>query len=172
MTIRVAPVRAASASRRSLTSETVTSVAPNASAHCIASCPIGPAPVTSTRSPALTPAFWHAHTPTESGSISAPSSSDSVVRQREREVLVDRHELRERAVDRRRREEDDVRAEVVAAGAALAAAPARDARLERDAVADGVLGRALAELRPTRPADSWPSTSGASTTNGPIRPCS
>ena len=53
----------------------MTSVAPNARAHCIASRPIGPAPVTSTRSPALTPAFWHAHTPTDSGSISAPSSS-------------------------------------------------------------------------------------------------
>ena len=55
----------------------MTSVAPNASAHCSASSPIGPAPVTSTRSPALTPAFWHAQTPTESGSISAPSSSES-----------------------------------------------------------------------------------------------
>ena len=39
--------------------------------------PIGPAPVTSTRSPALTPALRHAQMPTESGSISAPSSSDS-----------------------------------------------------------------------------------------------
>ena len=75
MTVRVAPVRRASSSRCGLTSETVTSVAPNARAHCIASWPIGPAPVTSTRSPALTPAFWHAHTPTDSGSISAPSSS-------------------------------------------------------------------------------------------------
>ncbi len=69
-----------------------------------------------------------------------------LVGEREREVLVDRHELRERAVDRRRGEEDDVGAEVVAAGAALAAAPTRHARLERHAVADGVLRGALAEL--------------------------
>jgi hypothetical protein len=67
------------------------------------------------------------------------------VRQREREVLVDRDVVRERPVDGRRREDDDVGAEVVAAGAALAAAPARYARLERHAVADGVPARLLPE---------------------------
>ena len=43
----------------------------------MASRPIGPAPVTSTRSPALTPALRQAQMPTDSGSISAPPSSDS-----------------------------------------------------------------------------------------------
>ena len=38
---------------------------------------IGPAPVTSTRSPAPTFAFWQAQTPTESGSMSAPASSET-----------------------------------------------------------------------------------------------
>ena len=75
--VRVAPVRSASASRCGLTSATVISVAPNARAHCSARSPIGPAPVTSTRSPALTPAFWHAQTPTDKGSISAPASSET-----------------------------------------------------------------------------------------------
>src|SRR5215213_6435237 len=51
-----------------------------------------------------------------------------VVRQREREVLVDRHVVRKRSVDGRRREEADVRAEVVAARPALAAGHIGDAR--------------------------------------------
>ena len=75
--VLVAPVRSARLSRCGLTSVTVISVAPKACAHCAASNPIGPAPVTSTRSPALTFAFWHAQTPTESGSMSAPASSET-----------------------------------------------------------------------------------------------
>src|SRR5439155_22527063 len=70
-----------------------------------------------------------------------------VVGQREREVLVDRDVVGERAVDRRRREEADVPAEVVPAGAALAAPTARHARLERHAIADAVLGDTGADRR-------------------------
>ena len=136
--MRVAPVRSATASRAGLTSATVTSVAPKASAHCWTSRPIGPAPVTSTRSPARTPAFWQAHTPTGERLDQRARLVGDAVGEREREVLVDGDEVRERAVDRRRREEAHVLAEVVAAGAALAALAARHARLERHPVADGV----------------------------------
>ncbi len=76
-TTLVAPVFRAKSSRSLATSVTVTSVAPEASATCIASSPMGPAPVTSTRSPALTPAFRQDQMPTESGSISAPALSDN-----------------------------------------------------------------------------------------------
>ena len=68
------------------------------------------------------------------------------VGQREGEVLVDGHEVRERAVDRRRGEEHHVGAEVVAAGAALGAAAAGDARLERHAVARAMAGHLRADL--------------------------
>ena len=97
---RVAPVRRASASRGSLTSEISTWVAPNASATCIASSPIGPAPVTSTRSPALTPALRHAQIADRQRLHQRADVVGQRVGQREREVLVDRHEVRERAVDR------------------------------------------------------------------------
>ena len=62
-----------------------------------------------------------------------------IVGQRVREVLVHGEVAREGAVGRRRAEELDVLAEVVDAGAALAAAPARQPGLERHAVADAVL---------------------------------
>ena len=50
-------------------------MAPKASAVCTATNPIGPAPVTSTRDPGPTRPFVQAHTPTESGSSNAASSS-------------------------------------------------------------------------------------------------
>ena len=54
---------------------TVTSAAPRARAAWAATRPTGPAPVTSTREPAVTPPLRHAHRPTESGSSSAAASS-------------------------------------------------------------------------------------------------
>ena len=54
----------------------MTSVAPKARAACRQSSPTGPAPVTSTRVPGPTRALPQAHTPTDSGSISAAASSD------------------------------------------------------------------------------------------------
>src|SRR5207247_10377959 len=62
-----------------------------------------------------------------------------LVGKRERVILVDRDVAGERPVDWRCREEADVRAEVVAAVAALRAAAARDAGLERDALTDWML---------------------------------
>jgi hypothetical protein len=58
---------------------------------------------------------------------------------------VDRNVIGERAVDRRGREEDHIGTKVVAATAALSAAPAGNAWLERDTVADGVSRRPCAE---------------------------
>ena len=71
----MAPSSRASASRAGLTSDTITSVAPKASAACTLTSPIGPAPVTSTREPAVTRAFRHAQMPTDSGSSRAAASS-------------------------------------------------------------------------------------------------
>ena len=76
-TVPVAPVLAATSSRWASTSLTTTSSAPKARAHCAARLPIGPAPLTSTREPGPTAPLRQAHTPTDSGSISAPCSSDS-----------------------------------------------------------------------------------------------
>jgi len=59
---------------------------------------------------------------------------------------VDRDVAGESPVDRRRREEADVGAQVVAAGAALGAAAARHAGLERDALTDGMLHGTWAAL--------------------------
>ena len=56
-------------------SVTVTCTAPNARATWPARSPIGPAPVTSTRSPAVTPALRQAQTPTETGSAMAACSA-------------------------------------------------------------------------------------------------
>ena len=50
------PSASARARRAAFGSETNTSDAPAARAHSAASAPIGPAPVTSTRSPGFTPA--------------------------------------------------------------------------------------------------------------------
>ena len=73
------------------------------------------------------------------------------VGQRVREVLVHGDVAGEGAVGRRRAEEAHVAAEVVAARAALAAAPARQPGLERDAVADRVLGHAARRRRRRAP---------------------
>ena len=94
------------------------------------------------------------------------------VGQRVREVLVHGDEAGEGAVGRRRAEEAHVAAEVVAARAALAAAPARQPGLERDAVADRVLASRARRRRRRGPALSWPSTCGARTTRVAMRPCS
>jgi hypothetical protein len=72
----VAPVFSAISSLFWEMSVIVTSVAPSASATCIARSPIGPAPVISRWSPALTLAFRHDQMPTESGSIKAPALSE------------------------------------------------------------------------------------------------
>lgn len=59
-----------------------------------------------------------------------------LVGQSERIVLVDGHIAGERAVDRRRRKEDHITAQVVMARAALPAGAAWHARLERDPLAE------------------------------------
>jgi hypothetical protein len=77
-TTAVAPSSRARSSRAGLTSDTTTSVAPKASAVCTLTRPIGPAPVTSTREPAVTLPLRQAQMPTESGSSSAAASSLTV----------------------------------------------------------------------------------------------
>jgi hypothetical protein len=67
-----------------------------------------------------------------------PDIVGHAVGQSEGEVLVDGHEVGEGPVDRRRREERDVDAEVVPAGSALAAAATRDTRLQAHAITDRV----------------------------------
>ena len=170
--VRVAPVRAASASRVSLTSEISTCVAPNASATCITSSPIGPAPVTSTRSPGGHARLAARPDPDRQRLHQRADVVGQRVGQREREVLVDDCVVRERAVDRRRGEEHDVRAEVVPPRAALLAAPARHARLQCHPVADGVLGHLLARPPPRGRRTRGRGSAARCTTNGPIRPCS
>ena len=78
LTVRVAPSSAATASRWSLTSVTMTSVAPAARATWATRSPMGPAPVTSTRWPILTWARCTAHTATASGSIIEPTTVSMV----------------------------------------------------------------------------------------------
>ena len=85
--------------------------------------PIGPAPVTSTRSPALTRALRHAHTAHRQRLDQRPG----LVRHRggkwEREILVDGEVAGQRPVDGWRPVEPDLGAHVVAAGPAIATAP-------------------------------------------------
>ena len=82
-----------------------------------------------------------------------------------------RHVLADRTVDGWGREEHDVGAQVVAPGQAGRAVSARDTGLQRDVLPDAVAADALTD-RAMTPAASWPMTIGASTTYGPMRPCS
>ena len=110
----------ASASRCGFTSVTATEAAPRARAACAATSPTGPAPVTSTRGPGADPRLAAGPEPDrqrleQGGRVVAERVRDGV-----RELLVHGDQLGERPVDRRRRVEAHVRAEVVAAGQALA----------------------------------------------------
>ena len=137
----------------------------------MASSPIGPAPVTSTRSPAVTPAFRHAQIPTDSGSISAPTSSDmpSGSANAKSSWIVTKSAnapsvggLAKKATSRHRLYR-----------------PARHSRQRAQGTPGSRHTRSptaclvtSAPTPTTRPADSWPSTSGAFTTREPMRPCS
>ena len=76
-TTDVAPIFCAKGSRAAWVSLTTTSTAPAALATAVTRSPIGPAPVTSTRSPTPMPAFHVAQMATESGSSRAPASSET-----------------------------------------------------------------------------------------------
>src|SRR5450756_2768997 len=89
-TTSVAPISRARASRAGLTSDTTTSVAPKARAVCRLTKPMGPAPVISTREPAVTRPLRQAQMPTDSGSSSAAASSVSYTHLRAHET---RHDL-------------------------------------------------------------------------------
>ena len=73
---RVAPQACATASASSTRSVTMTSAAPAATSAATTRQPIGPAPVTSTRWPAILPARLTACRATESGSATAARRSD------------------------------------------------------------------------------------------------
>ncbi len=168
---RVAPVRSATSSRWSLTSEIATSVAPNALATCMASSPIGPAPVTSTRSPAEMPALRHAQMPTDTGSISAPTSSDmSSGSAKAKSSWITTRSVNAPSIGGVPKKETS---------AQRLYRPARHSRQRPHGTPGSRQTRSptacLVTSEPTaatRPADSWPRISGSFATRSPIRPCS
>lgn len=141
--------------------------APCARATRTFTSPIGPAPQISTWLPAVTWARRQAWIATDSGSSRAPSSYDTwsgslgragdeataaaqataatALAQLVAEVRGVHVVARQRAVDRRRCTEAHLAAQVVMAGLAVAAEPARHAGLDGDAVADTQRADTLAD---------------------------
>ena len=140
----VAPSSRATASRCGLRSATTTSVAPKATAHCMATRPTGPAPVTRTLLPAVVPARRLAQTHRE-----RLEQSRGVVRHGVRDGVgeggMDHDELGEGAVDRWGRVEPHGRAEVVSPRQTLLTGEVGDTGLNRDAFADTFRGDFIAD---------------------------
>ena len=87
------------------------------------------------------------------------------------EPRADGDVIAERAVHRRGGEEPHVRAQVVVAAAGLLAVGVGPLRLDRHPLSDARRGPRDSPTPTIVPAASWPSTSGASTTKLPTRPC-